>query len=54
MAEKNDATLKPEDREFVITRVFDAPRALVFKAWTDPKQMARSLVGPAPLYEPHL
>ena len=28
-------------REVVITRVFDAPRALVFKAWTDPKHIAR-------------
>jgi uncharacterized protein YndB with AHSA1/START domain len=28
-------------RELVITRVFDAPRELVFKAWTDPKHMAR-------------
>lgn len=25
------------DREIVITRVFDAPRELVFDAWTDPK-----------------
>ena len=25
----------------VITRVFDAPRALVWKAWTDPKMMAQ-------------
>ncbi len=25
----------------VITRVFDAPRELVFKAWTDPKHMAQ-------------
>lgn len=24
------------DREIVLSRVFDAPRALVFKAWTDP------------------
>jgi uncharacterized protein YndB with AHSA1/START domain len=29
------------DREIVVTRVFDAPRALVFKAWTDPKHLAR-------------
>jgi uncharacterized protein YndB with AHSA1/START domain len=28
------------DREIVVTRVFDAPRALVFKAWTDPKHLA--------------
>lgn len=26
----------PSDREVVITRVFDAPRELVFKAFTDP------------------
>jgi uncharacterized protein YndB with AHSA1/START domain len=25
--------------EFVITREFDAPREMVFKAWTDPKQL---------------
>jgi uncharacterized protein YndB with AHSA1/START domain len=29
------------EREFVVTRVFDAPRALVFKAWTEPAHMAR-------------
>ena len=29
------------NRELVLTRVFDAPRALVFKAWTDPTLMAR-------------
>jgi uncharacterized protein YndB with AHSA1/START domain len=29
------------DREFTITRVFDAPRELVWKAWTDPEQVAR-------------
>ncbi|WP_433663633.1 SRPBCC family protein [Nocardia sp. CA-128927] len=28
------------DREFTITRVFDAPRQLVFQAWTDPEQIA--------------
>jgi uncharacterized protein YndB with AHSA1/START domain len=28
-------------REIVITRVFDAPRELVFKAWTDPKRLAQ-------------
>jgi uncharacterized protein YndB with AHSA1/START domain len=26
----------PSDREIVMTRVFDAPRELVFKAYTDP------------------
>ena len=29
------------ERELTLTRVFDAPRALVFKAWTDPEQLAR-------------
>jgi uncharacterized protein YndB with AHSA1/START domain len=28
-------------REITITRIFDAPPAMVFKAWTDPKQLAR-------------
>jgi uncharacterized protein YndB with AHSA1/START domain len=28
-------------REFVITREFEAPRELVFKAWTDPKHLAQ-------------
>ena len=27
--------------EVTITRVFDAPRALVFKAWTDPRHLAQ-------------
>jgi len=29
------------DREIVMTRVFDAPRELVFDAWTDPKHVAQ-------------
>ncbi len=32
---------KPAERPLVITRVFDAPRSLVFKAWTDPKHVAQ-------------
>jgi len=28
------------EREIVLTRVFDAPRAMVWEAWTDPKQVA--------------
>jgi uncharacterized protein YndB with AHSA1/START domain/DNA-binding transcriptional ArsR family regulator len=28
-------------KEVTITRLFDAPRELVFKAWTDPKQLAQ-------------
>jgi uncharacterized protein YndB with AHSA1/START domain len=30
-----------EEQELVLTRVFDAPRELVFKVWTDPKHLAR-------------
>ena len=41
MEEKNRPTTDPAEPEFVITRVFDAPRWLVFKAWTDPKHMAQ-------------
>ena len=29
------------DREIVITRVFDAPRNLVWEAWTDPQQVVK-------------
>jgi uncharacterized protein YndB with AHSA1/START domain len=31
----------PMERELTIVRIFDAPRALVFRAWTDPKMMAK-------------
>jgi uncharacterized protein YndB with AHSA1/START domain len=35
------AQTKPiAERELTITRVFDAPRELVFKAWTDAKHLA--------------
>ncbi len=32
---------KKTPQEIIITRVFDAPCALVFKAWIDPKQLAQ-------------
>ena len=32
------ATIKDNNIKLQITRVFDAPRELVFKAWTDPDQ----------------
>lgn len=28
------------DREMIITRMFDAPRALVWQAWTDPRRLS--------------
>jgi len=44
MSTKNSAAPAPastSDREILISRVFDAPRELVWKAWTDPKQLAQ-------------
>ena len=41
MSNKNDSTDAQSEREIVITRVFRAPRELVFKAWTDPKHVAQ-------------
>lgn len=40
MAARNDAA-NTTDLELSITRVFDAPRDLVWKAWTEPERMAR-------------
>ncbi len=36
---ESTAAVENSEREFVITRVFDAPRALVWNAWTDPQQI---------------
>ena len=36
----------PTDREIVLTRVFDAPRTLVFDAFTRPELLTRWLLGP--------
>jgi uncharacterized protein YndB with AHSA1/START domain len=41
MAATNSPATLPNEREVVITRVFDAPRELVFRMWTDPKHMAQ-------------
>jgi uncharacterized protein YndB with AHSA1/START domain len=46
---KNTGTLQvatPTEREIVVTRVFDAPRRLVFEAWTNPKHVPRWMLGP--------
>jgi len=46
---KNSATFKvttPTDTDIVVTRVFDAPRALVFDAFTKPELIKRWLTGP--------
>ena len=36
----------PSDREIVMTRVFDAPRRLVFEAWTNPEHLPHWMLGP--------
>jgi uncharacterized protein YndB with AHSA1/START domain len=39
MAAKTGRGSQPKDDELVITRVFGAPRDLVFKAWTEPERL---------------
>lgn len=36
----------PSEREIVITRAFDAPRALVFEALTNPEHLPNWMLGP--------
>lgn len=41
-APKNPTTVEPKsEREIVVTRTFDAPARLVFKAWTTPELFKR-------------
>ena len=37
----------PSDREVVITRVVDAPRRLVWDAWTKPEHLPHWMLGPS-------
>lgn len=48
-----DATPNPTmaEHSFTITRIFDAPRQLVWNAWTDPKQFAQWF-GPEHFHTP--
>jgi uncharacterized protein YndB with AHSA1/START domain len=43
--EKAQVTL-PSDREVKVTRSFKAPRALVYRAYTEPRLVQRWLLGP--------
>lgn len=38
-ARKNDPAVTDSGREIIITRTFNAPRELVWKAWTDPQHI---------------
>ena len=42
---KSTVTL-PNDRDVVVVRAFNAPRTLVFDAWTEPKLLQRWMLGP--------
>lgn len=48
LTEKNRVTsyTTPNDRDLVTTRVFDAPRALVFDCWTNPEHLPKWFTGP--------
>ncbi len=37
----------PSDREIAMTRVIDAPRRLVFEAWTSPEHLPKWMLGPS-------
>ncbi|MFO1023348.1 MAG: SRPBCC domain-containing protein [Planctomycetales bacterium] len=50
MAAKNELSVDP-DLDFFITRTFEAPRALVYEAWTNPRHMAQWW-GPAAFTNP--
>ncbi len=41
MASTSNAATESAERELVIRRIFDAPRHLVFKAWTEPERLMR-------------
>ncbi|MDB5065633.1 MAG: polyketide cyclase [Chloroflexi bacterium] len=41
MAAPTSESTTSAERELLLTRTLDAPRALVFRAWTDPEHLAR-------------
>lgn len=41
MGNNHDSTTTQDDRALVITRLFNAPRELVFKVWTEPQHIAQ-------------
>jgi uncharacterized protein YndB with AHSA1/START domain len=51
MKRLNNADVEIQDRELVITRIFDTPRELVYKVWTDPEHV-KNWWGPKPFTNP--
>lgn len=41
MAISGSPVTQPAERVLAITRIFDAPRTLVFKAWTEPERLVQ-------------
>jgi uncharacterized protein YndB with AHSA1/START domain len=41
MNARTQAPASTADREILLTRTYDAPRALVYEAWTDPRHVAQ-------------
>jgi uncharacterized protein YndB with AHSA1/START domain len=41
MATENHSVAESSERTLVLTRIFDAPRSLVFNAWTEPEHLMR-------------
>ncbi|TGM58432.1 SRPBCC domain-containing protein [Leptospira adleri] len=41
MNQKNPVTVETADRILILTRIFDAPKNLIFKLWTTPEHVAR-------------
>lgn len=41
MSSSSSAAIETDERVLVIERVFDAPRELVFKAWTEPDRLTQ-------------
>ena len=50
---RSNVANKAEERELVITRIFDAPCELVWKAWTDPERVKHWL-GPKGFTSPEI
>jgi uncharacterized protein YndB with AHSA1/START domain len=49
---RTDMTNETADRELVLTRLIDAPREKVYRAWTDPA-LLKQWFAPEPLTTPH-
>jgi uncharacterized protein YndB with AHSA1/START domain len=52
MVARNNPKTESDEEALVITRVFDAPRELVFKAWTEPERFVQWW-GPNGFTTPH-